>query len=995
MHLFPRHGPPHLGHFVGALVCVVATTLPGATAWALEPDKDLSQYPQSKWTQEQGVVGEFILAMAETKDGFLWVGTRSAFLRFDGVTFTEQMADDARVLGRERVETLLPGDAGTLYIGTDNGLVQLQNHHYKMLWRTRHSIHTLVAARGGGLWVGTTQGVHKIVNGVEKSFVGQNLVREQSVRSLLETTDGTLWIGCDEGLLRLHGGTLERFTGAEQPGTRAIRSLLLDQSGTLWVGAAGPALFKYAAGAFTMTAVGTPLPDAYVTALAKDNHGNLWVGTTVGLGKLTPKGSFRLYDGGQGLDDIRVASLLVDSRENLWVGTKGGLAMFHDGEFTAITTRQGLPSDTINVTLLTRRGRLWVGSADQGLFVWENNRAVPFGAQQGLNTKVVRTLFEDKNGTLYVGGPDGLFKNEGDRFTRVTAEAAAQPDVGSLAEASAGGLWVGTKGSGLMRVKDDRLFPVTLSSRISGWVRPVYEDRGGRLWMGAQDGRLLQAAGETGRVTEVPIEGARFPRAFYEDAQGLWVGFRGVLARFQNDVWHLWTAREGLPATSMSQIIADNEANLWLGGASGIFRVPLAQVARWLRDPQQAPVPSYQTFRRADGLQSAECSLQPGTSKTADGRLWFPTMGGIATIAPARPTPAIKPPQVHILNVDVDGKAYPVGASVVAPPGPGTLAVEYTAPYFRDPRKLRFRYRLAGFDRDWVNGDDRRFARYNNIPPGDYRFEVLASHSENQWPPQRAGIDFHLTPKFYQRALFKLTMVVLALAAISLALRLRVVARQRRETLLREERTRIARDLHDNLDQSLFATTLQLDLAQKRLATPDEASPHILMARNLLTHFQEEARRSIADLRSQAFEDADAGLQKALHDSLMPLATGTATGLEIHVDRASERAPLVVKNELLHVAQELTTNALRHAGPTHISVAVTSRDGATSLVVIDDGCGFDPKAAAGAAQGHFGLAGVGERAQWLGGAVTVKPHQPHGTRIEIKVPLATAAANPR
>ncbi len=461
--------------------------------------------------------------------------------------------------------------------------------------------------------------------------------------------------------------------------------------------------------------------------------------------------------------------------------------------------------------------------------------------------------------------------------------------------------------------------------------------------------------------------------SLYEDASGnLWIGTNGGgLNRLRGDKFVSFNA---VTADVIYRILEDKQQNLWCSSNKGIFRVNKNELA--------APV----FYGPADGTLTRECSGggHPAGWKTSDGRMWFATIKGLAVIDPENIPLNTSPPPIAIEQLFIDNQSVPLTQKLTLSPGASRLDFYYTALSFIAPENVRFKYKLEGFDNDWIDSGARRVASYTNLRPGNYKFRVIAANNDGVWNETGAAVEFYLQPRFYQTYWFYLVCVLLlAVAAWQLyRLRVRRMATQFRAVL--DERNRIAREIHDNLAQDILGISVQLELVARLMPGAAEAAKgHLDRARILVRNSMTEARRYVWDLRSQELQKKD--LPAALRDTTKRLTAESNVEAVVEVAGPLRPLPIEVETNLLRIGQEAINNAVKHAHANRIDVALNFDTRSVRLSVRDNGRGFDANGQI--ADGHFGLIGMRERAEQIGGELSIHSANERGTEIAIDVPL--------
>ena len=514
-------------------------------------------------------------------------------------------------------------------------------------------------------------------------------------------------------------------------------------------------------------------------------------------------------------------------------------------------------------------------------------------------------------------------------------------------------------------------------------------DRSGDLWAGTLGGGLARVhAGAITRYTTREGLGSDSVLALYEDGDGeLWVGtYGGGLSLRQGERFVSAARRDGFVADSVGAMVEDDFGHLWMSTDQGLVRAPRTELAERLTGRRRSV--AVETFGAADGLVGElGTGYTPAAWKARDGRLWFATRRGAAVVDPRSLEGDRPPPPLALEELLADHREVDLRSPPVLPAGTFDLEIRYTALSFAAPERVRFRYRLEGFDPGWVEAADRRVAYYTNLPPGRYRFRVAAADGEGAWSPEPASLDLRLLPRWYQTAWFRLALAAAALLAAYGLYRLRVGHLEARAAVA-EERNRLARDIHDTIAQDLTAILMQTRAAQREAAgEPAGVRGRLERIGGFAERGLEEARRSLRALRPQVLEGRD--LAGALQEAARNLGAGEQTRIEVRA--RGERRPLrpAVEAELLRIGGEAMANAVQHAGATRIEVDLAVGRRKAVLTVRDDGCGFDAAAVGGATgAGRFGLVGMRERAERVAGRLEVTSAPGAGTRVEVRVPLS-------
>ena len=786
---------------LGLAVAVLLTAAAGVRAQGvLPPDRPLSQAVLDTWGRADGLPQLSVTALAQTPDGFLWVGTQEGLARFDGVHFTAYDAVSGH-LPASAVTSLLRSRDGALWVGMREGVARWEGGRFETqqgategryvfalaeddqgrVWAAtrdgavvRHSGGrfadvagldslgapvTALAAAGGALWIGTRgQGLWRWTDG-ELRRVGASRLGEAHVTALLDTPDGLAIGTLAEGLFRVRNGRLRSVPSLSDT---PVRTLHHDPSGTLWIGTEGGGLARLGPegrAAFLGEADG--LPHATVRSLLTDHEGSLWVGTEGGgLSRLRP-GKFVTWGAPEGLGSDIAFSIVEDEAGAVWVGTEGGgLSRIRGGRVTTMTTADGLPGDVVLALAPARGGGVWAGFHGDGLALVRDGSVTRYGPET-LGAGSVFGLHADPDGTLWAATSSGLARvRDGDVTTYTTADGLTSDVVTAITRDARGRLLVGTYEAGLT-VLD------TTPAGVQA-VDAVREADG----LGSEAVISLLAAPD-GTV---------------------WIGMeRGGLARLMPD-GELTTvrARDGLPSDAVLHILSDGQGRLWLSTNRGLATVREADVAAFANG-QIERVPASQ-YDEADGLRTREFNggVSPAGWAGRDGTLWFASAAGAVAVPPGAVRTNTVAPPVAILAVRADGEPIPFDGGIRLAPGTRRLAIDYTALSFIGSPQLPFRYRLDGVDDGWIEAGARREADYTNLAPGDYTFHVQAANADGVWSETPATLQVEVVPSLTQTAWFRVLMGLLFAGALGMGYVGRVrhlTSRQRELERLVAERT--------------------------------------------------------------------------------------------------------------------------------------------------------------------------------------------------------------
>lgn len=952
-------------------------------ALALDPGRRLTQYFQRIWQGRQGLPQAGIQAIYQTKDGYLWLGTADGLVRFDGVRFTPPGDLDGLALPKMAVRRLAEDSHGGLWVATSNAGLFRIDHGSVAQFSMRdglpsNDVTCLFAGRHDELWACTDHGVARITDGRIQP-AGAGLV---SVTAAAQSADGSIWMGGDSSVLTVWNGTaLSRFELRTLPPYSRVESMLAGSGGELWIGTTA-GLVRLQNGGERRFTKADGLANDSVLALAEGHNGSIWAGTDGGFSRWR-NGEWESFLPKNGLSQSTVAAVYEDREGSLWVGTKRGLNQFVDRRTLPLTTSEGLPSNDTGPVYQDARGVIWVGTLGAGLARFERSQSSVLTKRDGLASDSILSLAGDTKGTLWVGTDAGLDRIRDGEITRVSPGV-----IRSLCPASSGDLWIGTS-KGLAVLRNGRILRLKSSGAVAALLETGVKSAGKIL--AAVEGVGIRAYDErTLRELASPALALRDADTLFRDSDGaVWIGGVGSGLHLLDGGRQVnFSMADGLFDDEIYGIAADDRGALWFASSTGIFSVNRRELLDFAhgRIRQVTSTP----FSPLDGLQTVECKpgVQPAAWRMRDGWMSFSTIRGLIAIDSDRRALKMDPPPVVIEGVAIDGRSQRA-SDEAAPrelsPGDQNLEFRYTALSLRSPQRITFRYKLDGFDRDWVDAGTRRQAFYTNLRPGDYRFRVTACNADGTCNQAGTSLAFVLPARFYQQTWFYVACALLlaGLARFGYVFRIRHMERQFGAILA--ERSRIARELHDTLLQGFSGVTMEMQaLAARMPAGARDALRDIIHdAANCLT----EARRSVSELRRSPA--ASSGLAAELSASARQLTASAPARLRLDIEQRSLELPAYVEYNLLRIAQEAILNAVKHSGARTIEVSLQILPERLRIVVADDGSGF---ARAEGAPHHFGLVGMKERALEIGAELCVESEPRAGTSVAVEFPLRGAGA---
>jgi len=970
---------------VGALLAMLAPR-----AAALNPARHLTQYSRTVWTQEHGLPQDTIRAIAQTPDGYLWIGTDEGLARFDGYDFTVFDRTEGN-LPNNSVAALAASADGSLWIGTPDGLVQYRDRNFRTFTTAQglpeNNIVALYADHADTLWIVAGINLCRYREGRFTTFASGSAVPLASVRTVREDRHHNLLVAGFGGVVEMSGGRFVPLVGGGTLGGNIVQALLSDRHDNLWIGGTAGVLVRSPSGQVRRYGESEGLPNTLVRALWEDRDGTIWAGTNGGLARLE-HGRFDAATEDDRGERGQVRSVFEDSEGDLWIGSNSGLIRYRDSVMTVYGKSEGWPSDEPNAVYQDRGGRIWVGFHDSGLMSLGPQRRL-YTTREGLPNNEVFSIRETPSGDLLLGVRGGLVRmHDGHPRTLVPPDSLKRTSVFDALEDPAGHVWLAAA-AGLFELAGGKLRVVVPSEPLlSGLFVALCLGHDGSIWAGTYGKGLFHVQGGSVRqyTTSDGLSSDQV-RSLYQDPAGtLWIStFGGGLAALRNGRFEQFRGRDGLPSDNVAKVMDDGQS-LWLSTTRGICVVPRKQLEDFAAGRRRALDPV--NYGVEDGLRSAQCApsypIGGGGYRTADGRLWFTTSRGVAVMDPAAKRQVPLPPTVQLLDVNVDGRSVDLARAPRLGPDFERIQFRYTGIHLSGPEQVRYSYRLEGLNADWVPASNRRLINYNSLRHGGYRFLVRAEIPGA--PPAEQVYPFEVLPRYYETAWFRALCAVLVIAAGWAVYGVRLRQIRYRFALVLEERARLAREIHDTLAQGFVGISSQLDAVA--LLMPDENAParrYLDLARRMARHSLTEARRSVMDLRASVLEGQN--LAAALESGTRLWTAGSGVDVAVGVDGQAGEIPQEMEQHLLRIAQEAVANALKHSRATRIWITLHMEARKLYLRIKDNGQGFDQDGAFLALGGHFGLIGMRERAERLGGEMRLASNPGEGTEVEVKVPL--------
>jgi signal transduction histidine kinase/ligand-binding sensor domain-containing protein len=988
------------------MLAACALLLMGAVAADSLPPRPITQLVHTKWTKKEGAplgVG----SLAQTPDGYLWLGARSGLVRFDGVRFVSFVPKDGDTLPTvPAIQRLLVSRDSSLWVVWRMGGVSRLRNGRLTTFGERDGLPAafqLAEGSDGTLVAATIKGLAQFANGKWTDVTQRWGYAGKESRAVWFDRNDVLWV---QGELRM----FYRPKGAKQFLVSGLREnkypfradFAQEADGTTWMA-------QVSRSAHTLLNAGedstkrTEVMTGGAASLLIDRRGMLWIAAYgAGLWRVANPASIRgrtidatapeveRFTKKMGLLDDDLETLLEDREGNIWVGGGTGLERFHEGYFTPFP---GRGENRSRLVFAGRDTTLWVAT-----FGWYGVQHINArGVRDSINTNfVVQAFAEDARGAVYTVDHKNLWRIDKDKPVVMPLRASQAAGLGYIANDASGTLWVLDDKLGLFRIEHDSLVSVApVREPVIGHYA-MHGDRHGRMWIGLLSEVLLF---DGNRKTTFDARHGVPPGIvydFFEDRKGdLWAASSGGLSRFEKGRFRTISARQGLTGGAVFGLTQDETDNWWLVVREGVIRVPAGDIERAMTDSSYAV--RSRAFGVIDGIPGEVPQGFWGAilTRTADGRIWVSSDSGVASIDP-RVLKLDAPPPVLIEALRVDGRELSVAEATAIPAGRHDIEIDYTVTNYAAADRLQFRYRLDGADDSWHDAATRRRAYYSGLAPGSYRFRVATTNGDGIWNETGVTRVFRVSPAWYQTMWFRsgVVLIIAGLGAAAAAILQRTSHQRTQRALKREyeatlaERVRIAQDLHDTLLQGFLGVTLGLKAAEFALpAKPDVAADTIRRVQRLARESLREARERVQDMHGS--NEASADLPASLEAVAKERTAGTSVEVVASIIGERRRLERRVEDAAFRIGREAVANAVAHAEAKRIEIVTEFATTVFRLEVRDNGKGFSPAEAEDARRdGHFGLTGVRERAATMGGRCEVSARPGGGTVVALELPLS-------
>ena len=963
------------------------------------------------WSKEQGLPEIPVLTMAQTRDGYLWIGGDAGVVRFDGLRFVS--FDGQHGLTNHPVRTLFGDSHGALWIGSaSSGLERWQDGQVTSLTTNTglpsSSITALAEDNEGRIWIGTLAGLVIWQDGQLVALSKAEEIAAHAITALFKDRQGNIWIGVKgAGVFRRLGEKLLPITDAtEKPLLEDSHCLLVDQAGRLWVGAGDDFVLCREDEHWHRYRIPQHQAKLFVTTLAEEPDGTIWAGSAGGGLLQFGEGKFTFVPVGSGMAGNLVEALLVDREGKLWAGTDQGLNRLQRKSLFALGQNEGLGFGAVHGMAEVSPGVIWAVKASDGIYRWNGRSFSRLNAAGlSLHDSQINTLLLAHDGVCWVAGANGLLRYKDPVAAAAEAKLFELPgeNILALAEDRAGILWAGTQQGKVWWLREGKWIEqdvLSLTNAITA-ILPVAD---GSVWISTDGAGLFRFTGQTPEEHLGQPEGLASDdiRALHLDAQGtLWIGTAGGgLSRWREHRVSTFTTREGLPDNTILQILEDDLHRLWLGTSRGIVCVSKSQLESPPAGKNSAVYPKFV------GL-TEECTggFCPAGLKTKSGLLWFSTTKGAVVVAPNTLAVETPMPTVVLEEILVDGvpDVSHAAAELNIAPGKHRMEFRYTGLCFDSPEAIRFRYKLEGWDTDWVDAGTSRTAIYNFVPPGKYRFRVIACSSDGIWPASGAELTLTFQRHFWQSWWFIGLAFFVILAAVGSAVRL--VEKRRMQSRLNQveqeraldvERTRIAQDLHDEMGAKLCRISFLSEHARRGDIPPTDLLEQIAS----ISDDSREVLKSLDEIVWAVNPQNDTLEHVASYIGQYAQDYFQVTGIECEVNSPALLPPYPVSSQMRHhlflAVREALTNVLKHSGATKVKAFLDYGDSRFEITVEDNGKGFDPADVqtptdSPVSDSGNGLPNMNRRLADMGGHCRVESTPGRGTTVKFILPLKPLA----
>ncbi|NUN70063.1 MAG: hypothetical protein HUU02_10175 [Bacteroidetes bacterium] len=760
------------------LCCILAvfSLPPLADAQNIHP---FDSYVITNFTADNGLPQNTVDLVAQTADGYIWIGTYAGLARYDGIRFIHFNKSITPAFKINHVTSLIEDKNGTAWIGTNGGgVVRYARHRFESIsefdGNGKEFIKSFLQDGSDNIIVGTERGgIHRLTTDDRGNvlsitpFTTPDLPVNFLLRSVVRDRTGRILLATDIGLIIIQNGVSRTLTTADGLPTNSITALAVDAQGVVWAGTAIGLVRIDGTTVRTFTTADGMTTNA-VRTLFLDDHDILWVGTDGGgVNRFLGLNAARMFDAltaEDGLVNNFIRTIFQDSERNIWIGTRNGLSQIHIRKFELYGRKAGLSDSYVRSVLQDSKGRIWVGTNGNGLNRMDPSGVKVWNSERQFHNKFIRALYEGADGTLWIGtdGDGVVLFNESlpaaRQFRRITAQQGlTESYIRSIQSGFENDVWIATYGGGITRVKGDSIIPFTTKQGLANDNVLAMVRAKDAMWIGTNGGGINKVS-PAGIRSFTMKEGLsnNFILSLFVDRDGdVWAGTNGGgINRITPNGVEVFTTAHGLREDVTLMIMEDDNGYLWIGGNQGITRIKKSDF-REVAEGRLSKFPKID-FGRSDGLQNAEISgvSSPCIIRSKDGKIWFTTVGGLACVDPNRLIEEMPVLPLHIEEVRAGDRSYYPDSVITLEAGMNSVEFHYTSVSYIAPERIRFRYKLSGYKEEWVDAGTRRAAYYTNLAPGSYTFIVSTSTDDGTWSDHEAKVTVIIEPFFYQTAYF-------------------------------------------------------------------------------------------------------------------------------------------------------------------------------------------------------------------------------------------------
>jgi signal transduction histidine kinase/ligand-binding sensor domain-containing protein len=971
--------------YIAYLSLAMIAFLCASVANAFSSDEALSSLLVTYWTKRDGMPHSQVRIMQQDSDGYLWIGTQSGLARFDGRKFVTFSPADNPGLLLGPVGSILEDKQKRLWIGGLDGLSVREKDSFRSIdskdGLSAGAVTALALDEANNLWIAVYgAGVFTEVNGQFKLVVDGRQLGDGAIFAI-QAHDGQLWLASTvEGLLHWDKVRLKKYGVNDGLPSTQVTGLAVDASARLLAATAKGVVFFD--GAQFRKLLGLELLNGEnIRAVRVDKDGAIWIGGSAGVIRIRGTRVERLGKAA-GLSDDFVTSIHEDRQGDLWISTRNGLNRFTRPALTKIDITDPVSTDRPAICE-DSTGSLWASMESRPLLVRNGDvftqTKSPFSAGP---------IHCSQEGSIFFAtGEYSIWQLPSNQLI-VNLPRASKNRITAISSSSDGAIWIGTNGGGVYRYARGELKNYLANEAVSSNVVFSVLASGNDVWVGYEFG-----VGRVSGDTIVLLAGtsrtsATIVKGFAVGALGeLWMATeKGLLASFEGSIKSL-NIRNGLRINSTAFVAIDPSGALWAAGDEGLIYVSKRELERWKSDPGTRI--SASLFNEADGMQGSVLgTFQYRGWLGKSGRLWLAAPGGVRSIDIGQPGRKSSQPVPLVDGIRIEGTRQKITSEAVVMVQEGDERIEFllSAPHLTEASRVNIRYRLSGQDYDWVQADpDNPVASYTNLPAGRYTFRVSSRIGDADWTEAKTAYKIRKLPKYYESWWFYCLIILAIVCVLSVAYQIQLRQFSAKQKAILDERIRMARELHDTLLQRFYGLAWRMDAATIQIdQEPSKAAKMLREAVADAKHALAAARASILDLRSPI--NLSVPFLEHLKGNISSLAKGRAVQIKFEFELQSDEIAVEVRQTVMRIAEEAVTNALKHADPSEINIKIMAERNNVVVEITDDGYGFEALSETAIPSGHWGLLGMQERAEQLGGQFRIHSEMNKGTTVRASLP---------